>query len=347
MSFSAYLATYYRLCQAVGLPGGAVSSNIYMNNLTPAVVGDTDSHNNLGALINVLPHNVNIGPGLISAIPSIISMASPDVMGLVPHPQGLPIPMQGSPNVFIGQGTGAAGIGMMQMLGPGMFGGLQMGELVAMGSQIIGLVQNFTFVGGGTGVAQLSNLQPGAPILASGTQITGLSSGYTFTFGAVVDSRTTDNVLGAASFDNYTANSFPDVTYFGTQNDILLESSDDFGDLIFDDTMIDAYLMDDGSLISTDIVDTTASVIAISDYFTMYPTYNLTASTISVNYFSYSDVIVDLGDILVCDDGYSVTDLDIISPNPISITDVTAYSNVVTTTGDFLALDDGSFLTWT
>jgi hypothetical protein len=183
--FPIHLATMLRMCGASTIPIGAVGSMVKINNLIPAVVGDIDTHNGLGALINILQHNVNIGG--IPAIPSIISMASPDILGLIPHPQGLPIPIQGSPNVFIGQGSGAAGLGMMQQLGLGNFASLNIGELVSVGSQVIGMVQNFTQIGGGSAVAQLSNLQ-GSPI-GPGTTVTGQTSGYKFTFSNYIDSR--------------------------------------------------------------------------------------------------------------------------------------------------------------
>ena len=94
--FPIHLATMLRMCGASTIPVGAIGSNVLINNLIPAVVGDLDSHNMLGALINIVQHNVNIGG--IPAIPSIISMAAPDIMGIIPHVQGLPIPVQGSPN---------------------------------------------------------------------------------------------------------------------------------------------------------------------------------------------------------------------------------------------------------
>lgn len=188
--FPVHLATMLRMCGASTIPGGAAGSMVKINNLIPAVVGDVDTHNGLGALINMIPHNVKIGG--IDAIPSIVSMASPDVLGIIPHPQGLPIPMQGSPNVFIGQGNGAAGLGMMQPI-LGAFGQvvgfnpLQIGELVSVAGQAIGMVQNFTQIGGGAAVAQLGSLQ-GTPI-SSGTTVTGQTSGYTFTFSNYFDSR--------------------------------------------------------------------------------------------------------------------------------------------------------------
>jgi len=108
-------------------------------------------------------------------------------MGIVPHVQGLPIPVQGENTVRIGSGNAAAGLGMMQQLGLGSFGPLSIGELVSVAGQVIGTVQNFTQIGGGGAVAQLNNLQ-GSPI-SPGTTVVGQTSGYSFTFSIYFDTR--------------------------------------------------------------------------------------------------------------------------------------------------------------
>ena len=238
MTFPIHLCLQYamRMCGGITLPGAAASLPILINNMVPAVEGDRDTHNNLGMLINVLQHNVTIGG--IPAIPSIVSMAAPDIMGLIPHVQGLPIPIMGSPNVMIGKGSGMAGLGMMQPIF-GAFGqvvgfnSLQIGELVSVGSQAIGMVQNFTSIGGGAAVAQLRNMQ-GAPI-TSGTTVTGQTSGVTFFFANVIDSRVASQQY-----------KYPPV-----------------------DTVSNALVQEDGQY------------IVIDDYYSLYPTQNLTASVIT------------------------------------------------------------------
>ena len=65
--------------------------------------------------------------------------------------------------------------------------GLNIGELVSIGSQIVGTVSNFTQLGGGAAVAQISGLQ-GTP-LYPGATVTGQTSGYSFTFANYIDSR--------------------------------------------------------------------------------------------------------------------------------------------------------------
>jgi hypothetical protein len=267
------------MCGAQTIALLAKGSNVKVNNLTPDVVGDADNHNMLGQLINVIPHNVNVGG--ITAIPSIISMASPDVMGLVPHPQGLPIPVQGSPNVFIGQGTGAAGIGMMQPILGGLggvigFNPLQIGELVSVAGQVIGMVMNFTQIGGGAAVAQLTNLR-GNPI-TSGTTVTGQTSGYRFTFSNYFDSRTYDNVPGGASYN--VANSYMSVGVYAASANVIINDIGTDYDYILSDNFSETYVMDDGEIVVSDIIDPTASYIVISDYDTYSPALNLTSATI-------------------------------------------------------------------
>ena len=149
--------------------------------------GGLDAHNLLGALIAQSGSNVFLGSQLLPAIAAVKDMASPDILGLIPHVTGLPIPVQGENTVRIGSGSAAAGLGMMQQLGLGNFGALSIGELVSVAGTVMGTVQNFTQIGGGAAVAQLSNLQ-GSPI-SPGTTVTGQTSGRTFTFSNYFDTR--------------------------------------------------------------------------------------------------------------------------------------------------------------
>jgi hypothetical protein len=174
------------MCGALTVPTG-LNTNVIVNNILASVVGDIDSHNGLGPILQMLNTRVLIGG--IPAVPAIASGAMPDVMGIIPHLQGLPIPIMGSPNVMIGQGNMMAAIGMMQQLGLGSFGGLQIGELVGIGQQIMGQVMNFTQLGGGSAIAQIGNIPSGAPALGSGATVTGQTSGYSFTFANYIDSR--------------------------------------------------------------------------------------------------------------------------------------------------------------
>lgn len=187
--FPIHLVTMLRMCGAQSLPLPIPISNIFVGSqmLMPTVEGGLDSHTLLGALISQSGSNVFLGNMRLPAIAAIKDMASPDIIGLVSHVTGLPIPAQGEPTVRIGSGSAAAGLGMMQQLGLGSFGALSIGELVSVAGTVMGTVQNFTGIGGGGAVAQLSNLQ-GAPI-GPGTTVVGQTSGYSFTFANYFDTR--------------------------------------------------------------------------------------------------------------------------------------------------------------
>jgi len=173
MTFPIHLVGMLRMCGALTVPGLSVGKNVMINNMLPALEGDRDSHTNLGMLINVLLHNVMIGG--IPAIPSIISQAAPDVIGITPHVKGFPIPITGSPNVMIGMGSMGAVLGIMNKLTGGL-GSLQVGELVSIGGQVLGTVSSFTAIGGSGAVAQISGLTPGLNA-NPGQQIVGQTSG--------------------------------------------------------------------------------------------------------------------------------------------------------------------------
>lgn len=209
MTFPIHLIGMLRMCGASTISTGQ-NTTFNINNLLAAVDGDLDNHNNLGALKPQIGSNFFIHGK--EAIVALGDGADPDVQGLTPHVANLPIPMQGSPNFFIGQGSGAGGLGMLQQLGLGNFGGLNIGELVSVGGQIIGQVSNFTNLGGGAGLAQLSNMQ-GAP-LSPGTTVTGQTSGNSFTFSNFFDTRIQ---IGA--------NSYPSVN---TVSNALITDQDEY-----------------------------------------------------------------------------------------------------------------------
>ena len=197
--FPIHLVSMLRMCGAQTLPLPIPINNIFIGAqmLMPAVQNGIDSHSLLGALIAQSGSNVNLGPMQLPAIAAIKDMASPDILGLIPHVTGLPIPIQGENSVRIGSGNAAAGLGMMQQLGLGSFGALSIGELVSVAGTVMGMVQNFTQLGGGSAIAQLNNLQ-GAPI-SPGTTVVGQTSGYSFTFANYFDSRV---MVGDVSYDS-------------------------------------------------------------------------------------------------------------------------------------------------
>lgn len=199
--FPIHLDQMMRMCGAQTQVIGQQTFNV--NNKLAAVAGDIDSHMMLGQLIPM-----SGGSFMINNKPAIVAMkdmSAPDIMGMIPHMQGLPIPMQGSPNFFIGSGSGGGGgsagvgMGMMSQMMGGGFGGLQIGELVSVGQQVMGMVQNFTQTGGGSGIAQLSNMQ-GNPI-TPGTTVTGQTSNNSFTFMNYFDSRVATGANSYPSID--------------------------------------------------------------------------------------------------------------------------------------------------
>lgn len=269
------------MCGAQSLPLPIPISTIFITQqmLMPTLQGGVDTDNLLGALIAQSGSNINMGNMMLSPIAAIKDMASTDIRGLIPHVTGLPIPMQGAMNVFMGQGTAGAGLGFMQQLGLGSFGALSIGELVSVAGSVVGMVQNFTQIGGGAAVAQLSNLQ-GSPI-SPGTTVTGLTSGHTFTFSNYFDSRTYDNVVGGASYGP--ANSYPNLATYAASSNVITNTTGTEYEYILTSDLSEGITMDDGVLLALDDIDPTASYIVIRDYVDFFPTMNLTASTIVVS----------------------------------------------------------------
>ena len=196
MTFPIHLIGMLRMCGASTIPTG-LNTNFNVNNILASVAGDVNNHSGLGALIPQSGANYFINNK--QAIAAMVDGSNPDVLGIIQHVTSLPIPAQGSQNFFIGQGSGGMGLGMLQQLGLGSFGSLQIGELVSVGGQIIGQVSSFVNIGGGAAVAQLSNMQ-GSPI-TPGTTVTGETSGKSFTFFNYFDSRVATG-----------ANSYPSIS---------------------------------------------------------------------------------------------------------------------------------------
>ena len=264
--FPIHLVSMLRMCGAPSLPLPIPINTIFIGAqmLNPTGEGGLDGHNLLGALQALSGSNVFLGPMKLPAIAAIKDMALPDVMGLIPHVQGLPIPVQGENSVRIGSGSAAAGLGMMQQLGLGSFGALSIGELVSVAGTVIGTVQNFTQLGGGSAIAQLGNMQ-GSPI-SPGTTVTGQTSGYTFTFGNYFDTRVMVGDVFYPSIDN-------------VANSISIGSDSNFTFYLSEEN--DYYIMDDGSYVDESETTYDDGYLVIDDYITFYPTLNLSASVIT------------------------------------------------------------------
>lgn len=174
-----------RFCGAQTV-GTGLQTKVFVEGLLAAVAGDVDSHSMLGQLI---PTVMNVTAGNIPMIGALRDLAAGDMINpLIPHVTGFPTPASGSGKVFVGQGSFGGGMGIFSSL----TGGLNVGEMVSMGGNIIGQVNNFVNVGGAgiglsSGLLTLSNLTGTAP--TAGQTVTGQSSGHSFTFSSFVDGR--------------------------------------------------------------------------------------------------------------------------------------------------------------
>lgn len=171
-----------RLCGAVTVDTG-LNTKVLVENLFAAVVGDKDTHNLLGPLLSLSPGTV-----LVQGIPLIVSLMDqglPDVEGIIPHVEGLPTPAGGSNKVtaYGGMGTFGGGLGSFQNLGFGNFGIPNVGEIMQLGTQVIGQVSRVANQGGGQGVVVMNNMSPSVQgSISSGSTITSANTGYNFTF---------------------------------------------------------------------------------------------------------------------------------------------------------------------
>ena len=178
----AHRVTDPRLCGAVTVPTG-LNTSVLINGLFAAVVGDKDSHNILGPLLSLSPGTV-----LVQGIPMIVSLMDqglPDVEGIIPHVEGLPTPAGGSSDVSVygALGTFGGGLGAFQSLMGGGFGIPAVGEIMQLGTQVIGQVTRVANQGGGQGVVVMNNMSPSIQgSISSGTTITSANTGYDFTF---------------------------------------------------------------------------------------------------------------------------------------------------------------------
>lgn len=131
-------------------------SSVFINNALAAVEGDKNDHGNGGDLIQ----HYGQGNIFIEGKKLIVAMgdrAMPDNLGTLRHPFAPTDPAQGSPNVFAYDGKAGGGIGSI------IGGKLNIGEMVRIGGQLIGVVKNFTMMGGGQGQVVLQNMSNQTP----------------------------------------------------------------------------------------------------------------------------------------------------------------------------------------
>lgn len=167
-----------RIDGSVTVAGPAnTQQNVRIENMPASVMGDLDTHDMLGAIISMSPGKV-----LVNNIPLAISLmdnASPDSIAMILHPEGLPTPAGGSNKVLAygPAGTFGGGLGNFGLSGiPGV------GEIMQIGSQIVGQVMRTASTGGTGGMMLMNNMNPAntAPIV--GDTVTSANTGKTFTF---------------------------------------------------------------------------------------------------------------------------------------------------------------------
>jgi hypothetical protein len=165
-----------RLCGAVTVDTG-LNTKVLADNLLVAVQGTLNSHMNLGALISLSPQKI-----LVQGIPMIVSLmdqGAPDMVNpLLTHVEGLPTPAGGSNKVTAYGGLGSFGGGLGSF---GMSGIPGVGEIMQIGSQVMGQVSRVANQGGGQGVLVMNNMTSQTGI-GPGSTVTSANTGRTFTF---------------------------------------------------------------------------------------------------------------------------------------------------------------------
>lgn len=155
-----------RYCGALTQVTG--QGSVFINSVLAAVEGDKGSHGDEGDLVAAYgPGNIFIeGKKLIVAMGD---RALPDIVGTLIHPFCPTGPSQGSSNVFAYDGLAGGGIGSI------IGGNLNIAELVSLGGQVVGMVKNFTNMGGGTGQVVLQNMGNITP--SAGDTLVGMDTG--------------------------------------------------------------------------------------------------------------------------------------------------------------------------
>jgi hypothetical protein len=146
-------------------------------------MGDLDTHNMLGAIISMSPGKI-----LVNGIPLAISLmdnASPDAQGATLHPEGLPTPAGGASKVTAYGGLGSFGGGLGNF---GLSGVPGVGEIMQIGSQVMGQVMRTASTGGQGGMMLMNNMNPANTAPTVGQTVTSANTGKTFTFSSYYSS---------------------------------------------------------------------------------------------------------------------------------------------------------------
>jgi hypothetical protein len=168
----------------------ATAQKTFINNLPAALEGDQDDHSQ-----GNLQQQYGKGNFYIENKKAIVGpgdRATPD--GTVfRHPFAPTDPAQGSPNTFAYDGNAGGGLG--SMLG----GKLNIGELVKIGGQLIGIVKNFTQTGGGQAQVVLQNMTSQTP--QAGQTLVGDDTGNSFVLASFERSAAYDRANTSYDYD--------------------------------------------------------------------------------------------------------------------------------------------------
>lgn len=169
-----------RFCGAITQATG--QSSFFVGGQKAAVEGDLNNHSNLGALIAQNPGTIFIeGKKMIVAM---MDGSAPDQFGITPHVTNLPTPQQGSTDFFAYGGAGSFGGGLGA---PGLSGFPGVGEIMQLGSQVVGQVSKSVNQGGGSGLLTMNNMTPQTQsLLTSGSTVVSANTGKTFTFSSFI-----------------------------------------------------------------------------------------------------------------------------------------------------------------
>ena len=163
--------------------GPGAGSRVFIEGQLAAVAGDLSTHNMLGAIIPMGPGTVKVA-GQILAV-ALQDSASPDAEGINLHPEGLPTPSTGAQrtNVYSAAGSMGGGLGSFGLDGmPGI------GNIMQIGSQVIGQVMRTVSTGGSGGMLLMNNMSPNNTNPGVGDTVTSANTGQTFTFSSYYDS---------------------------------------------------------------------------------------------------------------------------------------------------------------
>lgn len=172
-----------RIDGAETVSGPGAGSRVFIEGQLAAVAGDLDSHDMLGAIIPMSPGTVKVMG--IPIATALMDSASPDSIGMILHPEGLPTPACGAmrTKAYGGDGSMGGGLGSFNTdILNGAVGMPDVGNIMQMGSQVVGQVMRTVGTGTGSGMMLMNNMNPNNTNPGAGDTVTSANTGQTFTF---------------------------------------------------------------------------------------------------------------------------------------------------------------------